>query len=309
MAHQNSRKMRGSGVKKAPLTHFLCIPVVTVTSRPQLEQSFRQFRSMVCLVNTTSPSSTASRSKTESGSIKDAMRVVHPKAVRPIGSLHLTLGVMSLSRDQLREAKAFLESLDMESILDRVQPGTQTSDTSSDSRAIRVDFKGLLSMHNPTSTSILYCAPRDPTRRLYPFCLEVQRLFREHGFLVPDDRQLKLHATVVNTIYAKGRMQRGREKAPPKIPADSSKPAISIAEPDELPSPMNTSQGHGPNANAPLKIDATAILETHKEFVWAEDVRLGHLCICEMGAKKINDASGTVIDERYTEVVRVSLPS
>lgn len=127
-------------------------------------------------------------------------------------------------------------------------------------------------MHAPEKTSIVYIEPYDPTGRLYPLCLALQDVFRRSELLVPDDRELKLHATLVNTIYTKGRK----------------------------------SQGHGPNANAPLKIDARALLEKYSDFVWAKDVVLDRIAICEMGAKKRIE-NGEVVGEEYTEVASVPL--
>jgi activating signal cointegrator complex subunit 1 len=141
---------------------------------------------------------------------------------------------------------------------------------------ITIDLKGLASMHDPQNTSILYIDPSDATHRLYPFCLALQKIFREEGVLLPDDRDLKLHATIVNTIYAKGK--------------------------------NNRSQGHGPHANAPLKFDARALLEEYEDFVWAEGVVLDRIAICEMGAKKRVDGEGNVVGEEYTEVASVDLP-
>ena len=89
-----------------------------------------------------------------------------------------------------------------------------------------------------------------------------------------DTRPLNLHATIVNTIYAKGRK----------------------------------SAGHGPDAQAPLRFDATAILEQWENFFWAKDVVLDRIAICEMGAKNVLDAEDRVIGEAYTEVASVQLP-
>ena len=82
-----------------------------------------------------------------------------------------------------------------------------------------------------------------------------------------------MHATLVNTIYAKG----------------------------------DKSQGHGRNANAPLKIDARALLDKYADFVWAKDVVLDRIAICEMGAKQRIE-NGVVVGEEYTEVASVPLP-
>ena len=135
-----------------------------------------------------------------------------------------------------------------------------------------IDLKGLVSMHVPEKTSIVYIEPCDSSERLYPFCLALQKIFNEEGILVPDDRKLRLHATLVNTIYAKGKK----------------------------------SQGHGRNANAPMKIDARTLLEKYADFMWAKDVVLDRIAICEMGAKKRIE-NGEVVGEEYTEVASVPL--
>ena len=66
------------------------------------------------------------------------------------------------------------------------------------------------------------------------------------------------------------------------------------------------SQGHGRNANAPLKIDAQALLDMYADFVWAKDVVLDRIAICEMGAKQRVE-NGVVVGEEYTEVASVPL--
>jgi len=127
-------------------------------------------------------------------------------------------------------------------------------------------------MHAPEKTSILYIEPHDSSERLYPLCLALQDVFRREDLLIPDDRKLKLHATIVNTIYAKGRR----------------------------------AQGHGLKADAPLKIDARALLNKYEDFVFAENVVLDRVAICEMGAKKRIE-NGEVVGEEYREVASVPL--
>ncbi|KAK3954653.1 hypothetical protein QBC32DRAFT_76322 [Pseudoneurospora amorphoporcata] len=61
-------------------THFLCIPLVTASSRPQLARSLAAFRQEVTVPN---PSSAY-------GALP-----VPEEAIRPVGTIHLTLGVMS----------------------------------------------------------------------------------------------------------------------------------------------------------------------------------------------------------------------
>lgn len=292
--------------KKPPLTHFLCLPLITSTSKPQLEASIASFRADV-----------ASEHPQQTASENGVTRIIHPKAIRPVGSMHCTLGVMSLDQDRLENAIKLLQSLDITQLLllsDETHslpppPGTTTtvvdqrgiitpkeplakherpivslqrpvsppvaeraSRATTPSKPLTVDLKGLVSMHAPEKTSIIYIEPCDSSERLYPFSLALQNVFSKEGILVPDDRKLRLHATLVNTIYAKGRKF----------------------------------QGHGRNANAPMKIDARALLDKYANFVWAKDVVLDRIAICEMGAKKRIE-NGEVVGEEYTEVASVPL--
>ncbi|GIZ40806.1 hypothetical protein CKM354_000413000 [Cercospora kikuchii] len=271
--------------KKPPLTHFLCLPLVTPASRPQLEHALQAFRQDV--------SSTSAKPASSAEQQDDiASPNIHPKAIRPTGSLHLTLGVMSLSQEQLVRATECLEKLDFPSLL--------TSAESTATQGIRITLQGLQSMHAPEKTSILYAEPADATDRLYPLCLALQKSFKEEGFLVEDSRPLKLHATVVNTIYAKGRKKPTQK--PVTITSDGRVLSASAGESSE-----DRSQGHGPTANAPLKIDSRALLARYKDHVWAS-IDLDRIAICEMGTKKITAADGTIIDAQYTEVASALLP-
>lgn len=267
--------------KKPPLTHFLCLPLVTEASQPQLSRALKQFNENVC-------SNTSKESDDQS---EIAAAKIHPKSIRPVGALHLTLGVMSLNEDQLAKAKELLGSLDIPALFKQSSSSRLHSDSDVEQdtavTALTVDLKGLESMHNPESTSILYAAPTDPSGRLHSFCLALEKTFTD--FLVPDDRPLRLHATIVNTIYAKGKkpVSRGGDR-----------------------SSDDRSQGHGPNAKGSHKMDARPILEKYQDYVWAEDFKLDRVAICEMGAKKILDAAKVhVLDERYTEVAHASLPA
>jgi hypothetical protein len=64
--------------KKPRLTHFLALPLVTPTSHPQLESALARLRTEI-----------------------ENTGVVDGKALRPIGTLHLTIGVMSLGAETL----------------------------------------------------------------------------------------------------------------------------------------------------------------------------------------------------------------
>lgn len=210
---------------------------------------------------------------------------ISPKAIRPVGSLHFTLGVMSLDKDKLSDAVELLQGGEVRELITAMCVTSADSSTLQESksplqdsnviRPLAIRMKGLASMHSVRQTSILYIPPEDATERLYPLSVALQKLFKEKGFIIEDNRSLKLHATIVNTIYGKG----------------------------------DRSAGHGPNAKAPVRIDATALLDKYKDYVWAEKFVLDRVAICEMGAKKQYDAQGAEIDAEYTEVATISLPT
>ncbi|OCK88882.1 uncharacterized protein K441DRAFT_457477, partial [Cenococcum geophilum 1.58] len=293
--------------KKPPLTHFLCIPLVTSSSRPQLETSLQRFRDELGRGG-------------ESGEVG-----VPEKAVRPVGTLHLTLGVMSLAgEERVREAVELLQGLNLRATKPTPHPPPPATTTSADGAVpipvplsppppqLILSLTSLYSMHPATRTSILYAAPSDPGNRLLPFCLSLQRLFTQRGFLLPDDRPLKLHATVLNTIYAKAGGRGGRARGGGGIgrgvgggvgagagDAGNGAGAADGTGVDPVP---DRSRGHGPNARAPLRFDARGLLERFEGFVWAEGLRVDKVAICRMGARKVLDEGGAVVGEEYEEV-------
>ncbi|KAH6621372.1 hypothetical protein B0J18DRAFT_432297 [Chaetomium sp. MPI-SDFR-AT-0129] len=73
--------------KKPSPTHFLCIPLVTPASRPQLSSALSAFRADV------------------SAPLSAGGFDLPAEAVRPVGTLHLTLGVMSLVSPKQQRGK------------------------------------------------------------------------------------------------------------------------------------------------------------------------------------------------------------
>ncbi|KAL8993757.1 MAG: hypothetical protein Q9169_006103 [Polycauliona sp. 2 TL-2023] len=178
-------------------------------------------------------------------------------------------------------------------------------------------------MHSPKSTSMLYTPPADISGRLYPFCEMLKERFVEGGFMVKEERGLKLHATVLNTVYA-GKVDAGRklvQGADGRFGEGKGEEEVYLEQGEE------GGGGGGEKTSDALqsrsselkvkkkgkrkevvKFDARELVERYEGFEWAKGVRIERVAICEMGAKKIKDEKGEVIGEEYTEVASVALP-
>ncbi|KAH7561823.1 hypothetical protein BM1_02927 [Bipolaris maydis] len=318
---RGSGKNGKGGAKKPPLTHFLCLPLVTDASRPQLQEGLNQFKKDL---ESDSP--------------------VPTKAVRPVGTLHLTLGVMSLDAKELEKAKQYLQDLDVHALLrdishrriaekaaeDGIIGENLVPAAMPDTDALTINLEALVPMQTPNRTSILYAEPQDPTLRLPLFASALRQQFTEAGLLVADTRPLKLHATIMNTIYAKPKRGRGRSK-PSKFKHglkqiehkvsphhrqdgdahhdegdEDGASTVDSADGDQDQAQPATGEGHGPDGKSWMRLDATNLIEKYKGFVWARDVRIDRVCICEMGAKKIwsgsRECDGEILDEQYKAV-------
>ncbi|CAP70654.1 uncharacterized protein PODANS_3_7190 [Podospora anserina S mat+] len=257
--------------KPPPPTHFLCIPLVTPTSRPQLAASLSAFKDEVTLP----PPQGFSLPET---------------AIRPLGTLHLTLGIFSFppppsplvngdrsgasippSEGRLEKAKSVLAGLNLREMWSSVKKEGEPDQP-------RVTLRGLASMHPLPKTAVLYAPPTDEsfTGSLQRFCESVRERFLQVGeegekLMVEDGRPLLLHATIVNTVYVKGRdKQRHRGR-------------------------------HGKERMVVEK--AGDIIERYEDQIWMRDVRVEMVAICKMGAKKVLDGDGGETGEEEYEVV------
>ncbi|KAI4727179.1 hypothetical protein E4T49_05063 [Aureobasidium sp. EXF-10728] len=253
--------------------------------------------------------------------------MIPEKAVRPLGSLHLTLGVMSLDDQKLAQATALLQFLDLNKLLHEAtttksrsitDPDTQKPDhapqTSSDADEnlipdlstdpLTISLESLEPMQSPSKTSILYIRPQDPTNRLQTLCQALRTTFTDAGLLVPDTRPLKLHATLVNTIYVKGRKKSKKPKSETSPTPKNTETNVTESEnhPSDALQANQASSGHGPSAKSSLYIDATSLLSAYKSHVWASGIPIPKIAICEMGVKKQLSPTGEVIGEAYKEV-------
>ncbi|OJJ40676.1 hypothetical protein ASPWEDRAFT_47460 [Aspergillus wentii DTO 134E9] len=191
--------------KRPPLTHFLCLPLVNPISFPQLESSLATFKAAIPSVQPTHQDGSSPGSVVEQPLFPDS-------ALRPIGTLHLTLGVMSLpTKERLNEALEFFQSLDLvamireaENMARNPKKGKGASHLESSEGSISRESSGsdndlglahdrprpfsisLESLHafpRARSATVLHAAPVDPTSRLYPFCEMLRDKFLEAGFM------------------------------------------------------------------------------------------------------------------------------
>jgi activating signal cointegrator complex subunit 1 len=277
--------------KKPIPTHFLCIPLVTAHSRPQLAASLSAFRSDV-----------ASPVPLGFGLADDA--------IRPLGTLHLTLGIFSFPRGgdpdgeaQLARAREVLAGLKLREIWKAVRgetprmPGSG-ADTTTNSKEERegtergeqeeeerpkITLRGLASMQAPTQAAVLYAPPVDQLGLLQAFCERVRDVFQEAELMVDEGRPLLLHATVVNTVYVKNKREWNSGKAGNNSSSSSKK----------------GKGGRGGNKWDRLVFDATGIIDRYEDQVWMQDVPVEKVAICRMGAKKV------VIDGQEDEAYEV----
>jgi len=138
-----------------------------------------------------------------------------------------------------------------------------------------------LSLHSlhplPTAqnASILYATPHDVTGRLYPFCTALRAVFEEAGFIVSEKREMLLHCTIVNTVYARDGSRRGRGGG---------------------------RGGRNRRDRGRGKFDAREVVGKYEGFEWMQDCRVERVGICEMGAREVGG------EVRYVEVAGREMP-
>ncbi|KAG9256680.1 kinase A anchor protein [Emericellopsis atlantica] len=225
-------------------THFLCIPL----SSPQLTRSLASFKTDI-----TAPHSSA----------------VPESAVRPPGTVHLTLGVMTLKDEVLTQAVSTLRGLSLKAVLEeaRANPATEAavelgSPMPSLDQKLQVTLKGIQPLQPPAQCRVLYAPPIDPSGLLRRFCELVRGRFASFMSAEELARPLLLHATVVNTIYVKG---------------------------------IGKSKGR-------TTIDARDIVGRYEDEVWMEGMDVDRVALCRMGAKAVEGSDGDMVYEVEAEV-------
>lgn len=267
------------------LTHFLCIPIATPHSMPQLEQTLHRFK--------IDPST----SKIPSGSY------------RPLQTLHIPIEVFSLpTAGRIAAACHHLRSLDIDGLLrkqpegasrskrgvrevqQKVPPVNQgshpyASAVDSISPPFTVTLRGVRcrSSEEPASqlfSRFLKTPYIDSTSRLGPLLDHIRRYFHVAGFQVPGlIPEYYGYITFLDTQHASSR---------PKTVVPHYKQANRIGR-----------------ALSPL-LETKDIIQKFENFVFAEDIRLERLSLCELGLQKAIEKFGA--EAQLSEVCSVPLP-
>ncbi|KAF3935240.1 hypothetical protein ABW19_dt0202144 [Dactylella cylindrospora] len=250
-----SSSSRPAKSPRARLTHFLAIPLHGQYYTP-LPPAYASFKSAV--------KQFAIDETDQDGSLSDEA-IIPKDAIREFNTLHLTLGVMSLtSPERVQAAISTLEKLDIKQFLP-------------DASQLLIDLKGVESMSKKPSdikhTGVLYIPPTDNENRLYPFALVLRDHFIKEGFIEPENRPLKLHATIVNTVYAKPPKNQHKKRG---------------------------GRGGYKGRDSRITFDATEILERYDGHVFGENLEVDRVQICEMGAKK---GVETVLEDGTIDIV------
>ncbi|PWY87677.1 hypothetical protein BO70DRAFT_360317 [Aspergillus heteromorphus CBS 117.55] len=200
MSDRTARNPPQKKEKRPPLTHFLCLPLINPISLPQLESSLATFKAAI----PPKPGAEQQTNPTLRELLSKQPLIPHG-ALRPVGTLHLTLGVMSLpTKDRLNEAINFLQSLDLVSMLRDAEKSAnrprgkrplspeavekKPCTTSQDKNIavpspFTISLESLHALPRAKAATVLHAAPVDTTSRLYPFCERLRDKFLEAGLL------------------------------------------------------------------------------------------------------------------------------
>ncbi|KAK1976946.1 kinase A anchor protein [Colletotrichum cereale] len=143
-------------------THFLCIPLVTQASRYQLSESLGSFKTYVT----------------------DTLGI-HGMAVRPLSTMHLTLGVMNLPKDEdLTNAIELLHS---------VKPMFPK-------KPLKISLHGLDTFPGTDirHAHILFAHPTCLDYDFEALCHRIRAIFEDADLVDKTSFGLTLHATVIN---------------------------------------------------------------------------------------------------------------
>lgn len=297
------------------LTHFLCLPLVTSASRSQWQASLKKI--LDDLNGTDSPA-------------------LCPEMIRPLGTLHITIGVMLLPTPELEQAAcAMLHSDEVarhlrESMKPNITKTVGTFSTNNDKNNDKKEKEvtqhidptvrdaSLGSLPTTTTTTAAAAAATCPAPIL-PLTTSFSGLQAMGSptltsilFVPPADpesRIRQLYVSVQSVFQAANLMI--QENRPIQLHATILN-TIYASKGGRQPQGSGSRSRSGPGSKAKrvwkkhFKFDATEMLKRYAGSEWASNVRLEKLSLCRMGARKVVE-NGEMVDEEYKEVDYVPL--
>ncbi|KAL5343724.1 AKAP7 2'5' RNA ligase-like domain-containing protein [Aspergillus crustosus] len=261
--------------KRPRLTHFLCIPLVNNVSLPQLEHSLAAFKA-------SNPQAFPTNLVQNKNKQVEHQQLFPNDAIRPVGTLHLTLGVMSLPTPQrLDEAMRFFHSLDIVAILrsaeeralrnsklrdDLLTDSASVDNSQGDFKPFNISLESLHAIPHPRAATVLHAAPVDLSHRLNPFCTMLRDKFVEAGFIQQEylkredkpskksERNQLSQAQAINSPAREGPTL--LEEIPPAVAKETAQqahPSVTAA-----PQPQQATEGNGWEIR-PLYLHATIV--------------------------------------------------
>ena len=305
--------------RAAAPTHFLCIPLVTPTSRPQLAAALAAFRNDLC----SSSSTCAAPFSSSSSSPSSLLPSLPHDAIRPLGTLHLTLGVFCFPRDggngngngdgdgeaRLARATQLLRGLRLREIwravrrevADRTRAragavGAACAGAGAGAGAGEGQGNGLLQQQQQEQDDGGGGGGGDPPRITLRGLASMQPASRAAVLYAPPvDRlgELQLFCERVRDAFrdADGRSLMVDDGRPLLLHATVVNTIYVKGDGGENGNRSgaggNRRKGGGGRRRERLVFDATAIIDRYEDLVWMKDVPVESVAICRMGAKKV----------------------
>ena len=178
---------KGGPKQKRP-THFLCFPLVTDESVPQLAKSLQRFRELTTAIpakqtnglkavgdgrDTPEPYDARLDIGVESlqavngkSTAAGNLKVIPAAAHRPPGTFHLTIGAMDLSqKSDMQKAVRLLKSIDFEATLRSLESYTRPSTNGHTETTIAIDASRPETSNSSSSTLNANQTPKKPTQQ------------------------------------------------------------------------------------------------------------------------------------------------
>ncbi|CAO3615053.1 unnamed protein product [Cunninghamella blakesleeana] len=255
------KKFKKNHQRQRP-THFLSIPIVS----PTIKQAY------TTLLNTPLFSS------------------LDPQTLISQENLHITLGVLCLKSSKEMDHAIQLLNHQCLSLIQSYQ---------SSSNPLSIDLHQLKTMQpHPKNAHVLYIQVKDNSHNnsFYQLCRDINQIMIDAGLMEKEHRPLKLHVTLINSIYGKKRSNEvtneelivitnngnEQQQQPSSSEYQEQKPS-SLASSEQQPSSSSfKSPSKHHHRNKRISFDATSILNTYGDIHFG-NFTLDKLHLMKMG--------------------------